>query len=48
MDLVALLATATPADISQARAAVGLITQRGFHRSKDLDAELDSWLGRRC
>lgn len=39
-DLVALLAVASAADLEQARAALTLITDRGYHRGKDLRAEL--------
>lgn len=47
VDLVALLAVATPADVGEARAALALIAERGFHRGKNLLAELDSFLGSR-
>jgi predicted nucleotidyltransferase len=43
-DLVALLSAATPADLEQARTALALITARGYHRGKDLQAELDALL----
>lgn len=42
-DLVALLGEANPEDVAVAQ-AVGLITQRGFHRGRDLAAGLDRWL----
>ena len=45
VDLVALLAAAAPADIGKARVALALIEQRGFHRNKDLAAELERLLG---
>lgn len=41
VDLVALAAAATPSDIERARGAIGLITQRGYHRGRDLAADLD-------
>ncbi|MGH7387865.1 MAG: nucleotidyl transferase AbiEii/AbiGii toxin family protein [Candidatus Rokuibacteriota bacterium] len=44
VDLVALTASANPEDIVQARAAIALIAQRGYHRGKDLAAELDEFL----
>jgi predicted nucleotidyltransferase len=44
-DLIALLRAAAPADIGQARAAIALIERRGFHRNKDLAADLDRLLG---
>jgi hypothetical protein len=36
IDLVALLGRADPAAIDQARQALALVTQRGFHRQRDL------------
>lgn len=39
-DLLALRAVAGPADLGQARAAVDLITTRGFQRGRDLAAAL--------
>lgn len=44
VDLVALAAVAGPADIEQARAALALIAQRGFHRGKNLVADLEEFL----
>ncbi|MGH7277846.1 MAG: hypothetical protein ACREJG_04085 [Candidatus Rokuibacteriota bacterium] len=44
VDLVALVAAATPADLAQAREALALIEQRGFHRGKNLAAELEEFL----
>ena len=44
VDVTALLAEAGPRDISDVREAVALIAQRGFHRGKDLAAELDKLL----
>ncbi len=41
-DLRALCAVATDADWSSARRAVRMITDRGFHRSRDLIAALDA------
>jgi hypothetical protein len=43
-DALALIATATPEDLDQARASLDLITARGFNRGKDLRAELDQLL----
>ncbi len=42
MDLIALLAIATPPDLLAARAALKLCTDRGFHRERELDEELCS------
>jgi hypothetical protein len=39
---MALLQRATRADLSLARDSLALITARGFHRDKDLAAELDA------
>jgi hypothetical protein len=39
-DLRALLQVATPEDIALTREAIGLITDRGFHRDRDLAAGL--------
>jgi hypothetical protein len=44
VDLVALAAVAGPADIEQATAALLLIAQRGFHRGKNLVADLGEFL----
>jgi predicted nucleotidyltransferase len=41
-DLRALLAVATPDDVGLARAAVRLISSRGFDRGRDLAADLDA------
>lgn len=41
-DLRALLDVATPDDIALAREAVALITERGFHRDRDLPAALNA------
>ena len=43
-DLLALVETAGPQDIAQARSAVVTIQRRGFHRQKDLPAELERLL----
>ncbi len=40
-DLRALLAEAAAADLVSARNALAIVTERGFHRGKDLSAELD-------
>lgn len=45
-DLRALFREAGPKDIDTARAAVALITARGFHRERDLVALLDDALRR--
>lgn len=47
VDLVALLAVATAADLGQTRAALTLIAERGYHRGKNLLAELDALLAGR-
>ena len=44
MDLVALLGVVGPADLEQARIAIGLIADRGFHRGRDLAGDLDRLL----
>ncbi|MBI2156337.1 MAG: nucleotidyl transferase AbiEii/AbiGii toxin family protein [Candidatus Rokubacteria bacterium] len=44
VDLVALVTAATPADVEQARRAIALIAGRGFHRGKDLAADLEQFL----
>lgn len=41
IDIRSLLDEATPADVTAAREALALITERGFHRNRDLGAELD-------
>jgi hypothetical protein len=47
-DLHALLSVATPEDIETARAAVSLITDRGFNRERDLSPDLEALIsGRR-
>ena len=43
-DLRSLLAVATSVDLDAAREAVKLITQRGFHRQRPLEALLDEAL----
>lgn len=43
-DLRALLPRATGADLEAARGAVRLIVQRGFHRQRDLVADLERWI----
>lgn len=45
-DLRALIGAASPADISRARAALAMIAQRGYHRGRDLETELDALLRR--
>lgn len=41
VDLRALLRVASPAELARARQALGLIAARGFHRGRDLTAELN-------
>lgn len=47
VDLVTLLAVATAADLAEARAALALIAERGYHRGKDLQADLEALLAGR-
>jgi predicted nucleotidyltransferase len=47
VDLIALLAVAGPREIDQARAALGLITERGYHRGRDLAAMLEALVSER-
>ena len=44
MDLLALLRVASPEQVARARAALALITARGFHRDKDLAADFAALL----
>lgn len=44
LDIMALLAAANEADLRMARDALAIITSRGFHRDKDLPAELGSFI----
>jgi hypothetical protein len=44
VDAVALIRVAGPADLELARRSLGLVTSRGYHRGKDLLAELDDLL----
>lgn len=46
MDLLALVARATQADLRLAREAAELVRRRGFHRDRDLGAELDRFVRR--
>ncbi len=46
LDIMAMLAVASPEDLRMAREAVALVTSRGFHRDKDLRAELDGFARR--
>jgi hypothetical protein len=46
VDLVALVAGATPADLESTRRALAMITDRGYHRGKDLVAERDAFVRR--
>ena len=41
VDLAALLARADTAALDEARQALTLVTRRGFHRGRDLEAALD-------
>ncbi len=45
-DLAGLMAVASDSDIAELRAAIGLIGSRGFHRDKDLGAELTALMTR--
>ena len=45
-DAIALLATLDPDQLEAARAALRDLAQRGFHRNKDLQGELDRLVGR--
>ncbi|MFD4433469.1 hypothetical protein [Nocardia sp. NPDC058497] len=45
-DLHELLAAATERDLQVARSAVRLITDRGFHRGRDLEKSLDTLVSR--
>jgi hypothetical protein len=42
LDLQALLAVATEADLEDARKGVALIVERGFHRGRALEADFDA------
>lgn len=44
-DASVLLGRATASDVEDARAALRLITDRGFARGKDLERDFDQWLG---
>jgi predicted nucleotidyltransferase len=44
IDLRALLRTASPADVADARGALGLITNRGYHRGRELATQLEALL----
>jgi hypothetical protein len=41
-DLRALLSGASPSDVESVRRALGLVVSRGFHRGRDLVADLDA------
>ncbi|MFE3541460.1 hypothetical protein ACFXK0_00640 [Nocardia sp. NPDC059177] len=41
-DLRGLLSIASPGDIAEARGAARLITERGFHRDRELESDLDA------
>lgn len=45
VDIVALLRDATPADLEEARAAAALIVERGYHRGRDVSADLARRIG---
>lgn len=44
VDLHALLSRASPDELAMTRAALSLITERGFHRDRDLEAALEAAL----
>lgn len=44
-DLRTLIQHAQAEDLEDARHLIALITERGYHRGRDLGAALDSWLG---
>lgn len=46
LDLDALARVATESDLATARAAIALITARGFARDKNLEAEFADWRAR--
>jgi hypothetical protein len=46
IDLRALIVEATPDDLEMARAALGLIAERGYDRGKDLQADYEALLAR--
>jgi hypothetical protein len=46
IDLRNLMVEATPDDLRVAEASLALITERGYHRDKDLRAEYDQLLAR--
>lgn len=43
-DLRTLVERANAEDLEEARHLIGLITERGYHRGRDLGAALDNWL----
>lgn len=43
-DLRALLRVASPADVTRARTALTLIAERGYHRGRDLQSEMETLL----
>lgn len=45
-DIQSLLGEATDAEVAAAREALRLITERGFNRGKDLQADFDGYLAR--
>jgi hypothetical protein len=46
-DVVMLLERASPEDLGIAREAAGLVMERGFHRGRDLVAEVERLASRR-
>ena len=46
-DLRVLVDACDTAELDRARAAVRLIVERGFHRGRDLEGDLDAWIRRR-
>lgn len=45
-DLRVLVDTCDATELERARAAVRLIAERGFHRGRDLEGDLDAWIRR--
>ena len=46
IDLRALIVEATPEDLETARASLDLMTERGYNRDKDLQADFEALLAR--
>jgi DNA-binding TFAR19-related protein (PDSD5 family) len=47
VDIANLVRAAEQPEIDRARLAVRLIVERGFHRGRDLEGDLDAWIRRR-